>query len=183
MTHERHGPDMPDATSDEPPGRSPIRAVLVGGLVALFVLWLGTGYELVRNLADAEQRVNDVHTAFIQGEETLSAIRTSVLLGSIYLRDALIDTTGTRQYYRDELRNIRSDIERRLPTLSADAALEVEQREWQQLKDGLDTYWETLDLFLGPDAPTNYVQGTGILRRQVVPARTNVLQIVDRLAD
>jgi signal transduction histidine kinase len=183
MTHQGHASETPEGTSDEPTGRSPIRAVLVGGLVALFVLWLGTGYELVRNLADAEQRVNDVHAAFIEGEETLSAIRTSVLLGSIYLRDALIDTTGTRQYYRDELRTIRSDIERRLPTLSADAELAVEQREWQQLKDGLDAYWETLDLFLGPDAPTNYVQGTGILRRQVVPARTNVLQIVDRLAD
>jgi signal transduction histidine kinase len=157
--------------------------VLIGGLVALFVLWLGTGYELVRNLSDAEQRVNDVHAAFVRSEETLSAVRTSVLLGSIYLRDALIDTTGTRQYYRDELRKIRSDIERRLPTLPADVALPVAEREWQPLKSGLDAYWATLDLFLGADAPTDYVQGTGVLRRQVVPARQNVLQIVDRLAD
>jgi signal transduction histidine kinase len=183
MTSPLQPGDGGEPLSEEQAARSPIRAVLIGGLVALFVLWLATGYELVRNLSDAEQRVNDVHAAFIRSEETLSAIRTSVLLGSIYLRDALIDTTGTRQYYRDELRKTRTDIERRLPTLSADAELPVEQREWQQLKDGLDAYWESLDLFLGPDAPTNYVQGTGVLRRQVVPARTNVLEIVDRLAD
>jgi signal transduction histidine kinase len=183
MNLSLHPGDAGEPTSDEQVTRSPIRAVLIGGLVALFLLWLATGYELARNLSEAEQQVNDVHAAFIKGEETLSAIRTSVLLGSIYLRDALIDTTGTRQYYRDELRQIRSDIERRLPSLSAETALPVAQREGQRLKDSLDAYWETLDLFLGPDAPTNYVQGTGVLRRQVVPARTNVLQIVDRLAE
>jgi signal transduction histidine kinase len=182
MTPSQAG-ETSEPAFEEQAQRSPIRAVLVGGLVALFVLWLGTGYELVRNLSDAERRVNDVHAAFIRSEETLTAVRTSVLLGSIYLRDALIDATRTRQYYRDELRKIRADIERRLPTLFAEAELPIEQREGQQLKDSLDAYWATLDLFLGPDAPTDYVQGTGVLRRQVVPARTNVLQIVDRLAD
>jgi signal transduction histidine kinase len=173
----------PERLAELAPARTPIRGVLFAGLVVLFALWLVTGYELIRNLSEAERRVNDVHAAFVRGETTLTTIRTSVLLGSIYLRDALIDTTGTRQYYRDELREIRANIEQRLPTLAVDAELPVEQAEWQQLKDSLDAYWATLDLFLGPEAPTNYVQGTGVLRRQVVPARTNVLGIVDRLAD
>src|SRR5215204_3436397 len=98
--------ELNGAVAEEQAAPSPIRAVLVGGLVALFVLWLGTGYELVRNLSEAERRVNDVHAAFVRSEDTLTTVRTSVLLGSIYLRDALIDTTGTRQYYRDELRKI-----------------------------------------------------------------------------
>ena len=163
--------------------RSSISGALALGLAAMFALWLGTGYELLRNLAEVEHRVNDVHASFVRGEETLSAIRTSVLLGSIYLRDALVDTTGPRQYYRDELRRIRTDIEQRLADYPDAVERSVEPMEWQQLKQGLDAYWATLDLFLGPEAPTTYVQGTGILRRQVVPARTNVLRIVDRLAD
>ena len=180
LSNERSAPF--DTRAEVLPSSSPIRGVLVAGLLVLFALWLVTGYELLRNLSEAERRVNDVHAAFVRGEDTLSAVRTSVLLGSIYLRDALVDTTGTRQYYLDELRGIRADIERRLPTLAADPE-PVEQRELQQLKDRLDAYWTTLDVFLSPGAPTNYVQGTGVLRRQVVPARTNVLTIVDRLAD
>jgi signal transduction histidine kinase len=175
--------ELPEFADSTRRSRSPIRAVLVTGLLTLFVLWLGTGYELLRNLSTAEQRVNDVHASFVRGEDTLSAIRTSVLLGSIYLRDGLIDATRTRQYYRDELRTIRTDIERRLSSLSTATELTVEQTELHQLKAGLDAYWAMLDLFLGPEAPTNYRQGTGVLRRQVVPARTNVLGIVDRLAD
>ena len=149
----------------------------------MLALWLVTGYELLRNLAEAERRVNEVHASFVRGEETLSAIRTSVLLGSIYLRDALVDATGNRGYYRAELGRTRADIEQRLPRDDAGMALPADPVQWHQLRQGLDAYWTTLDLFLRPDAPLTYVQGTGLLRREVVPARTNVLRIVDRIAD
>src|SRR4051812_5725052 len=112
--------------------RSPIRGVLIAGLLVLFVLWVATGYELIRSLADAERRVSEVHAEFIRGEETLSAIRTSVLLGSIYLRDALIDVTDKRQYYRDELRRIQGDIEKRLPQLSSPEGLGGDQHELKE---------------------------------------------------
>jgi signal transduction histidine kinase len=167
---------------NRPPSRSAIRGALAAGLLAMFALWLVTGYELLRNLAEAERRVNEVHRTFVSGEQTLSAIRTSVLLGSIYLRDALVDMTGNRQYYRDELSNIREEIERQLPDSRSDEA-QAAELQWRELKQGLNAYWATLDLFLRPDAPLTYVQGTGLLRREVVPARTNVLRIVDRLAD
>jgi signal transduction histidine kinase len=163
--------------------RPAIRGALAAGLLAMLALWLVTGYELLRNLADAERRVNEVHTSFMRGEETLSAIRTSVLLGSIYLRDALVDATGNREYYRGELGGIRADIKRRLPHDETATELPADPVQWQQLRQGLDAYWTTLDLFLSPGAPLTYVQGTGVLRREVVPARTNVLRVVDRIAD
>jgi signal transduction histidine kinase len=177
-------PAVPPAFRDDSALPRPvIRGALAAGLLAMLALWLVTGYELLRNLAEAERRVNEVHASFVRGEETLSAIRTSVLLGSIYLRDALVDATGNREYYRDELGRIRADIEQRLPHNEAATELPADSVQWQQLRQGLDAYWTTLDLFLRPDAPLTYVQGTGLLRREVVPARTNVLRIVDRIAD
>jgi signal transduction histidine kinase len=173
----------PDAIPDEGVlPRPAIRGALAAGLLAMLMPWLATGYELLRNLSDAERRVNEVHASFVRGEETLSAIRTSVLLGSIYLRDALVDATANRQYYRGELGRIRADIEQRLPHSDAPTELPSDPVQWRQLRQGLDAYWTTLDLFLSPDAPLTYVQGTGLLRREVVPARTNVLRIVDRIA-
>lgn len=124
-----------------------------------------------------------MHAAFVRGEDTLTAIRTSVLLGSIYLRDALVDTTVSRESYRNELGSFRKDIEQKLKVLAGDRELSIDRSELQPLQAALDQYWETLDIFLGPDAPTTFVQGTGVLRRQVVPARQNVLSVVDRLTD
>src|ERR687895_1616242 len=91
---------------------STIRGALVVGFAAVFALWVISGYELVRNLAAVEQRVAEVHGEYLRGQHVLATIRTSVLLGSVYLRDALIDTGAiTREYYRDELNQIRDDIE------------------------------------------------------------------------
>jgi hypothetical protein len=68
-----------------------IRAALLAGFAIVFALWLLWAYQLVRSLQEIEQNVSDVHESYVRGEQTLSKIRTNVLLGSIYLRDALID--------------------------------------------------------------------------------------------
>jgi signal transduction histidine kinase len=165
--------------------RSPstIRGALVAGLAIMCGLWLLTGYELLRSLDEIGRRVNAVEASFDSGLETLSTVRTNVLLGSIYLRDALVDTAGgSRQQYLAELKGIRAEIETLLPAYLRQVELPVELHEWEQLELGLDDYWKSLDLVFGPNAPSTYLQGTGILRREVVPARNNVLQILDRLA-
>jgi signal transduction histidine kinase len=163
---------------------SNIRAVLVTGFVAVFGLWLVSGFNLLQNVREVEQRVGSLHNACLRGEQTLSTVRTNVLLGSIYLRDALIDNSvDTRPFYRDELHRIRAEIEQRLPAYLPEVESKPERQEWSALQEALTEYWETLDLLSDPKAPTNYVQGAGLVRRQVVPARENVLQIVDRISE
>ena len=158
-----------------------VGAALLAGFAVVFTLWLLSGFELVRSLQQVEGQVADTHAAFARSERTLSTVRTSVLLGSIYLRDALIDTGGvTRQYYRDELNQIRSDIERLVPAYVLQVESPIERQHWAELQTALDQYWASLDVVFD-DAPRNAVQGTGIMRRVVVPARENVLGIVDSL--
>jgi signal transduction histidine kinase len=160
-------------------------ATVLGGLVAgfavVFALWFLSGYELVRRLGEVEARVAQTHADFSRNERTLSTVRTNILLGSIYLRDALIDTSGvTRQYYRDELTQIRSEIERLVPAYVLEVQSPLERQHWTELQTALDQYWASLDVVF-EDAPRGMTQGTGIMRRVVVPARENVLKIVDTL--
>jgi signal transduction histidine kinase len=162
--------------------RSSIRTALLAGLGAVFGLWLLSGYELLASVSDVEDRVDHLHASFVRGEETLSTVRTNVLLGSIYLRDALVDTGSvTRQFYRDELHQVRAEIESALPVYMREVSLPIERAEWNALQRSLTEYWDTLDLVIGPDAPRTFSEGSGLLRRKVVPARDNVLQIVERL--
>jgi len=65
-----------------------VRAALVAGFAIVFAMWLLWGYQLVRSLHTIEQNVTSAHESYVRGEQTLSKIRTNVLLGSIYLRDA-----------------------------------------------------------------------------------------------
>jgi signal transduction histidine kinase len=158
-----------------------VGAALLAGFAVVFALWLLSGFELVRSLQDVETRVAETHAAFSRGERTLSTVRTNVLLGSVYLRDALIDTSGvTRQYYRDELNQIRTDIERLVPAYVLQVESPIERQHWAELRAALDQYWTSLDIVFD-DAPRNSVQGSNVVRRVVVPARENVLKIVDSL--
>ena len=89
-----------------------VRAALLEGFAIVFALWLLWGYQLVRSLHTIEQNVTSVHDSYVRGEQTLSKIRTNVLVGSIYLRDALIDgETARRESYRGELMRLRTEVE------------------------------------------------------------------------
>jgi signal transduction histidine kinase len=162
---------------------STIRGALAAGFVTVFALWSFSAYDLVRGLTELEARVSEARTSFIRGERVLSTIRTSVLLGSVYLRDALVDSGAiTRQYYRDELNQIRNDIGVQVPAYAQDVHSPLERQQWALLQTELDDYWTSLDVVFGPDMPRNSTDVTAFLRRRIVPQRDTILRILDRLA-
>ena len=174
---------LPPSARHVRPTSSTIRGALVAGFAVVFAIWLLSGYEIVRRLQDVEVRATEAHESFVRGERTLSTIRTSVLLGSIYLRDALIDTGAvTREFYRDELNQIRGDIERLVPAYVLDVQLPIERQHWAELQAQLDDYWASLDVVLDPNSPQTTGQAAALLRQRVVPRRDTILAIVDRLA-
>lgn len=179
-----------DSRVERPPGPvsrhvrppSTIRGALIIGFVTVFALWAFSGYELLRALNRLEERVTESRASFIRGEQVLSTIRTSVLVGSIYLRDALVDTGSiTRQYYRDELNQIRDDIGKRLPAYVPGVHSPLERQQWALLQTELDDYWASMDVVFGPDMPRNSVDAAAFLRRRIVPQRDGILRILDRL--
>src|SRR5688572_16552053 len=180
--------DDPVESVMPPPARhvrptSTIRGALIAGFAIVFGLWLLSGYELVRTLRDVEGRVTAVHESFLRGEQVLNTVRTSVLLGSIYLRDALIDNASpTREYYRDELNQIRADVERVLPAYLPEVESPVEREHWATLQARLEEYWESREVIFTPDAPRSTSEAAGLLRKRVVPARNSILEIVDSLS-
>ena len=94
---------------------SSTRVALATGFAVVFALWLLWGYQLGRSLQNVERSVSSVHEQYVRGEQTLSKVRTNVLLGSIYLRDALIDNgSQRREYYRAELSRLREEVEQSL---------------------------------------------------------------------
>ena len=162
---------------------STIRGVLAAGFFVVFALWAFSGYELVRSLTQLERRAEEARDSFVRGERVLSTIRTSVLLGSIYLRDALVDTGPIiREYYRDELHQIRKDIEQRLPAYAQDVHSPLERQQWALLQAELADYWSSMDVVFGPDMPRTSVAAAAFLRDRIVPLRDTILRILDRLA-
>ena len=162
-------------------GRSAsVRLALLLGFTVVFTLWLVWAYQLVQNLEHIQRNVENLQRTYTRGEEALSLVRTNVLLGSIYLRDALIDSTSSRRdYYRDELTRLRDDIEMRLATYLRDVP-SAEREAWERLQQELRDYWSSRDVAF-TDSTRTPIESYLLLRKRVVPRRDGVLQIVDQL--
>lgn len=159
-----------------------VRAALLAGFAVVFALWLLWGYQLVRSLQQIERNVTSVHESYIRGEQTLSKIRTNVLLGSIYLRDALIDgATVRRDSYRRELTRLRTEVEQLLGNYVPAVSSEEEREHWARLQTELADYWASRDIAFTDQAKTPD-DAAILLRNRVVPKRDTVLQILDQLA-
>jgi signal transduction histidine kinase len=159
-----------------------VRAALLAGFAVVFGLWLLWGYQLVRSLGQIEQSVASVHATYVRGEQTLSKIRTNVLLGSIYLRDALIDgATAHKEAYRAELMRLRTEVEQLLAGYLPDVSSQEEREHWTRLQIELADYWASRDVAFSDQAKTP-AEAAALLRSRVVPKRETVLQIVDQLA-
>lgn len=162
---------------------STIRGALVVGFAVVFGLWVVSAYELDRSLTAVEQRVADARESFFRGEQALSTVRSNVLLGSLYVRDTLIDPGAiARDFYRGEIQQIRAEIEQQLPAYVLEVQLPIERQHWAALQTRLDQYWASLDVAFAPDLPSSVNQSAQLLRRQVIPARNEVLSVIETLA-
>jgi signal transduction histidine kinase len=77
-----------DAQSRE---RPKLKAALLLGFGLTFGIWLFAGSYFTRRILDVERRANAINTRFVQAQELLSTVRVNLLLGSVDVRDALLD--------------------------------------------------------------------------------------------
>jgi signal transduction histidine kinase len=159
---------------------SPIRRILVLGFSAIFGLWLISAYVLGQRVVEADNRVAAITTAFIEGEEVLFGIKERVLLSSILVRDAaLTDGPEAGATSREQLQQIREDVERRLQQYRPNVDSPVEQEHWTRLAAELDEYWTSLSPLM-----TGHVNGSAaqaFVRSTVIPKRELVLRVSEDL--
>ena len=159
------------------------RLALGAGFAVVFGLWLVWGYQLSRNLQQIEQNVATVHNAYVRGEETLTKVRTNVLLGSIYLRDALIDTAPSRRgYYQAEMTRLRAEVDQSLASYVPDVASPIERDHWALLQIELGYFWASRDLAFTDVDLHSPGEAAALLRSRVVPRRNTILEVLDQLA-
>lgn len=159
------------------------RGALIVGFAVVFGLWLVSGFEMVRSLRRVEERVTVTRIAFERGEGVLTTVRTSVLLGSVYLRDALLDPSpATLADYRDKIDQIRAEVEQALPGYLPLVATPAERDQWARLQAELTQYWESREVVLAQGAQPMPSKAAVVLRDQIVPARESILEIVDALS-
>src|SRR5579864_5849879 len=93
MTHRSFAED-PTGTSSNVAGIT-IRAALFLGFGLTFGIWMFAGYYFTRRIGEVEGRAAAINARYMQAQDLLSTVRAQVLLGSVYVRDALLDPDPT----------------------------------------------------------------------------------------
>ncbi len=161
---------------------SPIRGALIAGFAVVFALWLASGYQLVMSIREAESRRATLDQSFLHGEQILTTITTRVLLGSIYLRDALISPTpDVLQHYALELSQLRSQVDTIIPHYEPLVDTPEEREQWTKLQTELEAYWKSREIVFALEQGT-VTTTAQLIASRVVPARESILQLVDSLS-
>src|SRR5829696_5780827 len=164
------------------PRGSTIRTVLVLGFVVIFGLWFLSTYSLVQRVTKAERESAAITARFTVGEELLFTMRAQVLLSSVYVRDAALDTRpDAASFYRDQLRAARASVdqaaERYLPNVDST----IEREHWTRFEADLRDYWSSLAPVLRGEIIGASTDVYAFLRREVIPKRDSIVRIAEDL--
>jgi signal transduction histidine kinase len=160
------------------PHGSTIGLVLLCGFAVIFGLWLVSAYELAKRVDQVEIQSAAIMSRFTAGEELLFTVRAHVLLSSVYVRDAALDSRpDAASFYRGQLQAAQADIEQALQQYRPEVDSTIEQEHWTELESELQQYWSSVaPVLMGQLSPT---ASQAFIREQVVPTR----EIITRISD
>jgi signal transduction histidine kinase len=161
----------------EPLERITIRAALFLGFGLTFGIWLFAGYHFARRLADVEDRAAAINARYMRAQELLSTVRAQVLLGSVYVRDALLDPNPSADAYRrqveDSYQSADDALQQYVPVVDSAA----ERQQVARLRQEIDNFRDTMLGVLATDSRLWPREARTLLRTRVMPKRELVFRL------
>jgi signal transduction histidine kinase len=156
-------------------------AVFVGfGLVA--GIWVFAGYYFTGRMAELEQRSSDINARYTRAQDLLTTVRGHVLMGSVYVRDALMDPNpATAEEYRRQLEDSYRSADEALKGYVPVLDVPGEQMRIDRLRREIDDFRRTLFEVLGTDSREWPAEARNLLRRRIMPKREGVMRISEEV--
>jgi len=155
-----------------------IRTAVFLGFGLILGLWLFASYSLSLRIADAQRRTSQNNSQYRNAQENLSELRTQVLVGSVVLRDALLNSNPTRiPDYRAQLQQTLNSIDDLLSHYVQVADSPEAKEELKRLRDEIDAYRATMLDVLSSDSSKWRSEAATLLSVRVTPKRDIVLSV------
>jgi signal transduction histidine kinase len=159
----------------------PIRAALFVGFGLVVGIWLSAGYYFTRRIADEDREASAINARYMRAQEVLSTVRSQVLLGSVYVRDALLDPDVTtaadyRRRFEESYRTVDQALQQYVPVLDSDA----EREQVTRLRGEIDDFRRTMLDVLATDATRWATEARTLLRTRVMPKRELVVDLSEQ---
>jgi len=160
--------------------RTHVGAVLFAGFGLTIVLWLAAGVDLAFRYQAVNREIGGMTDRFLASEQALADLRTSVLLGAIDWRDALLATGGPEraEFYLAQLGRYQQVCAASLEELKRSGGPLVGSDSLDALGREVNDYWASvLPLITLPPA-LRATDLRRLLSERISPRRETVFRIV-----
>lgn len=158
--------------------RLSIRAAVFLGFGLILGLWMFAWVQLSLRIGDAQGRAEAINARYVKAQETLSSIRTQVLIASVAFRDALLDPDPSNMsHYRGQLERSYRRLDELLRAYKPVSASPREREQFARLESEVDGYRRSMVDVLASDRSQWLVEARNVLSRRVTPRRDIIIKI------
>jgi signal transduction histidine kinase len=159
-----------------------IKAALLLGFGLTFGLWVFVGYHFTQRINEVQREAAAINARYTRAQDLLSTVRAQVLLGSVYVRDALLDpdpntADGYRQQLESTYRAVIDALDGYVPVVDSPAERERVARLHSEIADFRSTMMEVL----ATDSAQWRTDARLILRSRIVPKREVVIRVSEEV--
>jgi len=156
--------------------------VLVGGFGGLLLMMAAAEAGALFFLSSLRRTGAEVQARFLERSRILERIRSNIYLSGTFARDSLLapEIAGARAQI-DTLDKLRRDTDGALDAY-AKSIEPAEAGPFRALRSEIDAYWKVLAQTFGWSAPERSKARYAFFYEELVPRRTSMLQIADRVA-
>jgi signal transduction histidine kinase len=159
-----------------------IRTALFAAFGLIGGIWLFAGYHFTSRMAQLEQRSTAINARYTHAQDLLTTVRGQVLMGSVYVRDALLDPNpATADEYRRQLEESYSTADEALKGYVPIIDVPGEQERIARLRRELDDFRRTLLEVLATDSRLWPLEARNLLRRRIMPKREGVMHVSEEV--
>lgn len=158
-----------------------IRTTLLLGFGLTVTIWLAAGYYFTRRLSETESRAVAINARYLRAQELLSTVRAQVLLGSVYVRDALLDPHPDAADYQRQLETAYDSVQRALRDYVPVLDSQSERERVARLQAEVENFRQTMLDVLATDSRQWPVEAKTLLRTRVVPTRETVIRVSEEV--
>ena len=168
----------PIVAQPAPFGGLTIRTALLLGFGLTFGVWLFAGYYFAQRFGEVERRAGTINERYMRAQERLSTVSAQVLLGSVYVRDALLDPDpSTAPAYRQQLERTYRTVDRALAEYVPVVDSARERQHVAHLREVVGEFRATMLEVIAGNSRHWPTEARTLLRTKIVPKREVVIQV------
>ena len=159
-----------------------MRAAVFAGFGLVAGIWLFAGYYFSGRMAELEERSTAINARYTRAQDLLTTVRGQVLMGSVYVRDALLDPNpATADEYRRQLEESYRTADEALKGYVPVVDVPGERLRIARLRREIDEFRTTLLEVLSTDPGAWQAEARQLLRRRIMPKREGVMHISEEV--